>query len=316
LIDQTNPDYANTPASARRPQFGYRPEDATAAPCVSIVTPFYNTGVVFHETVRSVLGQSFQQWEWLIVNDGSSNPEALSILDGYRSADPRVRVVDLEVNGGPSRARNAGFRLARAEYVVCLDTDNLLEPTAIEKWLWFLESYPEYGFAKGYTVGFGAQDYLHNRGFHEGDVFLHENLVDMSSMIRKRIHKAVGEFDESIREGMEDWDFWLRCASYGLWGGTVPEYLDWYRRRPSHADRWADWDCGERQQSFHEKLRERYPELWAGGFPRVSLRPDRPNDLVPDDLPCENRLRKEAPRLLLVVPWLEMGGPTSSTWTW
>ena len=70
--------------------------------------------------------QSFQEWEWLIVNDASTRPEALAVLDAYRQADARIRVIDLPTNQGPSAARNLAFREARAPYVVQLDSDNLL----------------------------------------------------------------------------------------------------------------------------------------------------------------------------------------------
>src|SRR5262249_55963242 len=100
MIDPRKPDYANTPASQQRAPYSYAPADASAPPCASIITPFYNTGEVFHETARSVFRQSLQQWEWLIINDGSSDPAALAVLDRYRSCDPRVRVIDLKVSGG------------------------------------------------------------------------------------------------------------------------------------------------------------------------------------------------------------------------
>ena len=219
MIDPNNPDYTNTPASDRRPGYDYRPVDQTASPAATIVTPFYNTGAIFHETARSVFRQSFQQWEWLIVNDGSTRPEALAVLDEYRGLDdPRIRVIDLPTNQGPSAARNRAFREARASYVVQLDSDNLLEPTAMEKWLWFLESYPEFAFVKGYSVGFDAREYLWQQGFHNNEVFLESNLVDITGALRRSVHEAVGGYDETIRGGLEDWDFWLHCASEGHWG--------------------------------------------------------------------------------------------------
>lgn len=308
MIDPTNPDYANTPVSPGRPRFGYAPADPSAPPCVTIVTPFYNTGPVFHETARSVRQQSLQQWEWLIINDGSTDPESLSILEGYRHSDPRIRVIDHSANRGPSATRNTGFQTARTPYVVQLDSDDLLEPTAVEKWLWFLESYPEFAFVKGYSVGFGAQEYLWQKGFHDGSAFLEDNLVDATSAVRKAIHQAVGGYDEAVRDGLEDWDFWLRCASFGYWGGTVPEYLDWYRRRPTHRDRWADWDSAQRQRALQAKLRQRYPQLWTGRFPQIQPRWPMSNDTVPDVLSWENRLQKDKSRLLMLVPWLTFGG--------
>ena len=189
MIDLAHPDYTNTPASDRRPVYGYRPVDPTAPPVVTIVTPYYNTGAIFHETARSVLRQSFQQWEWIIVNDGSTDPEVLAVLDSYRNTDARIRVIDHEVNQGPSAGRNTAYRAARAASTsVQLDTDNMLEPTAIEKWIWLLESYPEFAFVKGYSVGFDAREYLWDQGFHNGGVFLEQNLVDITSALRRSVH--------------------------------------------------------------------------------------------------------------------------------
>jgi glycosyltransferase involved in cell wall biosynthesis len=303
-----NFDFTNTLVSAKRSRFNYSRADLTVSPRVTVVTPFYNTGPIFHETAKSLLQQSFQEWEWLIINDGSTNPESLSMLEAYRRSDSRIRVIDHDRNQGPSTARNTGYNVAQAQYIVQLDSDNLLEPTAIEKWFWFLESYPEFSFCKGYSVGFGAEEYLWDRGFHNGRIFLDENQVDATSMVRKSVHVNAGGYDESIRDGLEDWDFWLRCASCGYWGNTVPEYLDWYRRRPTHTDRWKTWDSGDGEHAFHDQLRKRYAHLWNSGFPEIQPRWHMPNDTVSDELPCDNHLRKTKPRLLMILPWLAMGG--------
>src|SRR6185295_17188654 len=178
MIDPKAPDYESTPASFSRPKFLYSAVSKETQPAVTIVTPFYNAGEVFHETVKTVLQQSFQQWEWIVVNDGSTDPKSLEVLNHYRGRDARIRIVDRPSNEGPSAARNAAIKLAKASYVVQLDSDNLLEPTAVEKWLWFLESYPAYSFVKGYSVGFGAEQYLWDRGFHHGEAFLTGNQVD------------------------------------------------------------------------------------------------------------------------------------------
>lgn len=308
MIDPTCPDYTNTPGSQQRPAFDYRLAEDSPRPCATILTPFYNTGPVFHETVRSVLQQSLQQWEWVIINDGSTALESLAILDRYRKNDPRIRVIDHDGNKGLSAARNTGFYAAQTPYVVQLDSDDLLEATAVEKWVWFLESYPEVAFVKGYSVGFGAQEYLWEKGFHNGSAFLEDNLVDATCAIRTVVHHAVGGNDETIREGLEDWDFWLRCANAGYWGGTIPEYLNWYRRRDSHSDRWANWDNAERVQAFRTQLRQQYPKLWNGSFPQIQQRWPVSHDTVPDVLPWENRLQKKKPRLLMLVPWLTLGG--------
>ena len=308
MIDIIKPNYQETPAAESRPVFTYLPANPTDEPVVTIITPYYNTGFVFHETARTVLRQSFQAWEWLIINDGSTDPAALDVLNSYRASEPRIRVIDHLENRGLSAARNTGFREARTPYVVQLDSDDLLEPTAVEKWYWFLQSYPEYSFVKGYTVGFGEQEYLWQKGFETGKAFLKENQVDAIGMIRYEVHQAVGGYDESNRGGLEDWDFWLKCASQGFWGATIPEFLDWYRRRAVHSDRWSNWSYAGGHSAFQNQLRQRYPKLWQNGFPAIEPHWHMPNEIVPDELPCENRLVKNRPRILMIVPWLTTGG--------
>jgi glycosyltransferase involved in cell wall biosynthesis len=317
MIDPQRPDYSDTPASERRSTFTYALADARVEPMVSIVTPFFNTGALFHETARSVFRQSLQQWEWLIVNDASTDPVARDVLGQYRNRDARIRVIDLATNGGPSRARNVAYAAARTPYALQLDSDNLLEPTAAEKWWWYLQSHPRAAFVKGFSVGFGAQSYLWRDGFHNSAAFLTSNPVDATSMVRVGTHRRVGGYDETMREGLEDWDFWMRCAAAGEWGGTVPEFLDWYRRRPNHNDRWSEWDRGARQKAFVARLRARYPAVWTGAFPDVSDEPPS-NATLSFDVPSVNRLQKPAGpkgpgpagagRLLLIVPWFAMGG--------
>jgi glycosyltransferase involved in cell wall biosynthesis len=302
MIWQVQCEFSNTPVSPNRPISWYALEpNLYGKPVVSIVTPFYNTGVIFHETARSVLQQSFQQWEWLIINDGSSKAESLKILDDYRKKDIRIRVVDHSTNQGPSVARNIGFREAKTKYVVQLDSDDLLEPTAIEKWFWFLESYPEYSFVTGYLVNFGATEHLWLHGFHSGDAFLRENKVAVTGMIRTKVYDTVGGYDETNRGGLEDWEFWLRCASCGFWGSTVPEYLSWYRRRPAGKAQWPNWHDRKKRADFHATLRRRYFRLWNRGLPQIQIRQNMPNNPIPDEVPCENLLRKDKRRLLMIV---------------
>ena len=285
---------------------------AGATPVVSVVTPYFNTGPVFRETARCVLGQSLQAFEWIIVNDGSTDPEALAVLDEFRPeqcGDPRIRVINHRVNHGLPASRNTGFRAARAELVFQIDADDLIEPTTLEKCAWYLHSYTGAAFVKGWSVGFGACEYLWTKGFHNGREFLNENLATATAMLRRSVHESVGGCDETIRAGMEDWDFWVRCASMGYWGGTIPEYLDWYRRRDNQHDDWGNLKTQHARQTFRARLRGLYPRVFAdGGFPELAPHWPKPLEPVPAAPPFANPLAKDRPRLLMIVPWLRMGG--------
>jgi glycosyltransferase involved in cell wall biosynthesis len=307
MIDPRNPDFHNHSVASSRPVLEYAQLDQDVKPAASIVTPFYNVNPSeFEETAKSILQQSFQQWEWLIINDGSDSTSSVELLTIYQNIDQRVRVIDHAENLGISAARNTGFQSSQTDYVLLVDSDDLLEPTALEKWFWFLRSFSEYGFVKGYSIGFGARQYLWQKGFHLREAFLEENQVDPTSMIRKSVWEVVGGFDESIRDGLEDWDFWLRCADHGFWGTTIPEYLNHYRCREKHTDRWKNL-TPRNLRTFRKKLRQRYPRLWEVGMP--DIQPIRPAD----NLQCTekiffNPLQKKSPSMLMLLPWLTTGG--------
>ncbi|MFN7037360.1 MAG: glycosyltransferase, partial [Bellilinea sp.] len=308
MINLTDPDFQNTPVHPGRRHYGYQPAAPYLPPVVTIITPFYNTGEVFRQTAQSILQQSLQQFEWLIINDGSDDPLALQILEQYRNRDARIRVIDHPDNRGLSAARNTGFEYARTDYVALLDSDDLLEPTAVEKWWWFLSTQPQFGFVASYHVAFDGKNYLWTGGFHDGAQNAERNRVSMMCMIRKSVHQTVGGFDETIRGGLEDWDFWMRCAAQGIWGATVPEFLAWYRLRSDHSDRWQNLQ-EERIAEFRAQFQQRYPQLYNGQFPDPPSRDFSLDLILPSlDIPKANQLSKSNRRLLLILPWLVMGG--------
>ncbi len=300
MIDPHKPNFGGTPVDSWRPRLGYAPEDPQAPPAVSIVTPFFRPGAVFRETVECVMEQSLQQWEWIIVDDASDDVGSRRMLEGLRSADPRIRVIGHDANRGRCAARNTGSAAAVTDFVYQLDQDDLLEPTALEKTFWYLVSHPELGFANGWSVAFGAHRYLWSRGFDLGEEFLTENFATGRAMLRRQAFLAVGGYDEALIDGFEDWDLWLRFADRGIWGGTIPEYLDWFRRH----DPPAAWEAPGRQQAFRDALRSRHPKLFAGAFPRISRGESWGTAAVSEELPCTNRLAGRPRRLLMVFPWL------------
>src|SRR3972149_928654 len=101
-------------------------------PAVTIITPFFNMAEFIGETAESVFRQTFWDFEWLIINDGSTQPGSLESLRQLEARDSRVRVIH-QANRGLAATRNRGFAEARTEYVVPLDADDLLEPTYLEK---------------------------------------------------------------------------------------------------------------------------------------------------------------------------------------
>lgn len=311
MIDPRDPNFESTPVAHDRATFAYAPEGARSGfkPAVTIVTPYYNVGPIVHETARNVLGQSIQNFEWIIVNDASTRHQGE--LDRYREMakrDPRVRVIDHRHNHGLSAARNTGVNAARSEYVFFIDGDDLIEPTTVEKCLLTLVCNPEFAFSHGWSVGFGGQTYLWDKGFHNAAAFLEENLTTATGMVRRSVHRSIGGFDETIRGGMEDWEYWLRAAEHGHWGCTIPEHLDWYRRRPHQHSDWVNLASQSAREQFLERMRAKFPKIYSGEFPSPARRWHMPFDDIAERLDISNPLSKSKPRLMMIVPWLRLGG--------
>lgn len=307
MINERKPDFNNSPKDNNRGSAVYERFSDIENPLISIITPFYNTGELFIETANSIFGQSLQQFEWLIINDGSIDQNSISILKQYENVDNRVKVIHHESNQGLSSARNTGIKHARCEFILFIDSDDLIEPTAAEKWFWFLNTHPIVNFVDSFHVAFGELNYLWTGGFHDAELNLDRNRISMLCMVRKSVFIKVGMFDESIRSGLEDWDFWLKCASYGIWGQTVPEFLAWYRVRNDHSDRWINLNENNIVK-FKEVLKNKYPNLYSGDFPKI----DNIVDLDLTEIEAKdfnfNLLNKKKKNLLIILPWLVMGG--------
>jgi glycosyltransferase involved in cell wall biosynthesis len=118
-----------------------------AGPTVSVVMPVYNTQAYLTHSIDSILGQTFQDWELICVNDGSSDG-SLEILRRYEGADPRVRVITRS-HSGNNRARNVGMALARGRYIAAMDSDDVALPERLHQQVDYMECHPK-------CVGLGA----------------------------------------------------------------------------------------------------------------------------------------------------------------
>ncbi|MGO8949649.1 MAG: glycosyltransferase [Ktedonobacterales bacterium] len=303
MIESANPDYQNTPASGSRPAYCYFPL-RNGTPLVSVITPYYNVGPVFLETVRCVQRVSYPHWEWVIVDDGSTKPESLEQLQMVAGSDQRIKVIS-ESNHGPSAARNCGVAAAQGRYLLQLDADDMVEPTFVEKALWVMETQPQFAACSAYNVTFGSHQQLWDHGFASYELNLtKENFLTSQAMIRRDAFLEAGGYDESIRHGHEDWDFWLNLAEAGLWGYTIPEHLTWYRT--SYSSR--HWDTAgddKRHEAFHAWLLKKHDRL-RGRFPHpvFCTGADQPYPAVKVQSPISNPLAKPegTRRILLLAP--------------
>ena len=116
----------------------------TAKPLVSIVTPVHNGEAFIAETIQTVLAQTYDNWEWFIVDDNSSD-QTLAIIEKAKQSFAsdeatrnKINIIKLEQNGGAAKARNAGIKAAHGEYLCFLDADDLWKANKLERQLQFM----------------------------------------------------------------------------------------------------------------------------------------------------------------------------------
>ena len=209
-------------------------------PKVSVYIPTYNYARFLGEAIQSVLDQTFQDWELIIVDDGSTDNTREVVA---RCADPRIHYVYQQNRGNPG-ARNTALKLARGEYVACLDADDIWLPEMLEKLVTQLDRLPP-------TVGLIYSDlymfedeggslirrFLQGRKPPQGRIF-RELLAtdgwfipDTGSLMRREVFDKVGLYDESLLR-YQDWEMWVRiAAAYEV--AAVDEPLARNRRHPA-----------------------------------------------------------------------------------
>jgi len=105
---------------------------------VSIITPSYNSSRFISQTIESVLSQTYQYWEMLIIDDCSMD-NSNDIISKYTKEDNRIKLIKLETNNGPAVARNIGIKEAKGQYIAFLDSDDLWKPKKLEKQIKFMK---------------------------------------------------------------------------------------------------------------------------------------------------------------------------------
>jgi len=183
--------------------------------------PAYNVTRYIGAALDSILWQTFQHFEIIVVNDGCPDSEALErVLEPYR---PRIRYV-CQANAGIAGARNAGIREATAPLIVNLDPDDLMEPTCLEDQVSFMQAHPQIAARYVNPVYFGGTNL---DGVHWMDINPSEGHVSFlsvmagctcpanpGSILRRDTIMRVGGYDNSV-DSWEDFDMWLRILRCG-----------------------------------------------------------------------------------------------------
>ncbi|MGI9666557.1 MAG: glycosyltransferase family 2 protein, partial [Acidimicrobiia bacterium] len=197
------------------------------SPKTMFVVPCYNQGAFVRQALISVVGQTDPDWGVIIVDDGSDDDETIAILDAIDL--PGVTVYRQE-NKGLSAARNAGISATSSKYIVPLDADDLVDPGFLAALVGRLEADPGVGYAHCWARLFGDLDAVWaTRPVNPYQLLLSNSVVGCVLM-RRDAWELVGGYDESMKNGNEDWDLWIRMGAARLDGVQVPQPLFWYRK--------------------------------------------------------------------------------------
>lgn len=208
---------------------------------ISVIIPVYNVEQYLSQCVESVLAQTVQNFEILLIDDGSTD-KSPEICDAFAAADTRIKAVH-KANGGASTARNAGLDIASGEYVFFLDSDDYLVPNALEKLFTALRSAEaDFAFCQAYTLEensgeIGTKNYSFGKNYGQGsaDAFFAEMVknkefhvaVWMNLYRRDFLQRNELRFSEGIM--YEDCIFAYQLYKLAKKAVHVPEYL-YYRR--------------------------------------------------------------------------------------
>lgn len=199
---------------------------------VSIVIPCYNDKDYIQESVNSALNQTYKNIEIIIVDDGS-NKATKKVLKGINHE--KVKLISQE-NRGLSAARNTGIKNANGAYITTLDADDLFEDNFIERAVSVLNLDSAIGVVGCYSNYFEENKKVIKKICPEGgsiENFLFSNNTMASSLFRKKCWLDAGGFDENMKKGYEDWEFWISVTKQSWQVYIIKEFLFNYRKKES-----------------------------------------------------------------------------------
>ena len=206
-------------------------------PLISIITPVFDTPVQhLEEAIESVLTQAYDNWELVLVDDGSTAIELLRILPRVAARDKRIVLASLGKHGGISAASNHGLALARGEWLTFLDHDDVLEPDSLFQIVKLLQSHPDADLI--YT----DEDKLGDDGFEaplfkpdwSPDFFLSCNYLGHLTAVRRELLRKAGGFRSQF-DGAQDYDLFFRIIERTNRIHHIPRVLYHWRRSESSS---------------------------------------------------------------------------------
>ena len=300
-------------------------------PLISIITPYYNAEEYIEETAKSVLGQTFPLFEWIIVDDGSSE-ESLEKLKKVEKLDKRIKVIfsktakkeptpncenakkeptpNCENCKGPAVTRDIGIKSSAkaSKYIVFLDADDLYDKTFLECAYWTLETHPEASWTYTDTVNFGAKNFLW-RKWYNVEWEKNENILTVAACVRKKDLLEVGGFELKEKKVYEDWYLWLKLIKAGKYPVRMNSLLTYYRQKEKNSElKTSNSTNKEKAMKIINNISREIAEYRDGiQFPKFDYNWEEIKD-ENESIPKLKRKKDDKIHVLMIIPWMVTGG--------
>jgi glycosyltransferase involved in cell wall biosynthesis len=195
-------------------------------PHVSVIIPCFNAHHFLKEAIESIQQQTYKDMEVLVVNDGSTDTDTLAALGQL----PNEIIILHKQNGGLASARNFGIAHSQGNVIVTLDSDDKFHKTFVAKAVRVFKNDPAIGVVSSYVQEFGSSHNTWRAGATDDFSFFTENRIVACCAFRKECWTMAGGYDEVMRSGAEDWEFWIRVTQLGWKVHVIPEKLFFYRK--------------------------------------------------------------------------------------
>ena len=299
-----NIDYHLEPGRTLRPHRQFEKHD----PVISIVTPSWNSSDKIFQLANCILNQTYPYYEWIIVDDGSTNKESLKYLEEIEKMDSRIRVLHKK-NEGLSKTRDYGIKHSTktSEYIVLIDDDDLLDPTFLETSYFSMNAHPEASWCYSDTINFQGEETVWNKNF-SSDRIKYDNILVSQAMIKKEAFYDVGGFQLEGNGFYEDWIFWLKLLAKKRFPIHMSYYGFWYRRKVVSGQ----LKLARSNHKQNMRIIERYAEkitdvINAIEYPKDDYNWDTIHEKI-DTVAVPKLKDSKKTHILVIVPWMMLGG--------
>tara|TARA_R110002096_G_scaffold398734_1_gene594868 strand:+ start:7383 stop:8213 length:831 start_codon:yes stop_codon:yes gene_type:complete len=180
---------------------------------VSIIVPCYNQAQYLYEALESVEQQSYKEWECIIVNDGSTD-NTEDIAKTWVLKDIRFKFIN-QSNLGVSSARNTGIKSSKGSLILCLDADDLISEDYLQLAVEALSNNPNLSLIYSEAEKFEKKTGKWELAEFSLQRMAESNIIFNAAFFKKEDWNRVGGYDEKMKEGLEDWEFWIHILKDG-----------------------------------------------------------------------------------------------------